>query len=131
MSDDRIIPPGQVLRPMDAEPRSHRRSAAKAGTRKRETADRFALLNAFVDCSIGELSRSELGTWLVLYRDTRKGTARTSAEDIGRRIGTSKRGVIDALAKLQKRGLLTRVFKGGLNLGPSTYRVYPLPREPG
>lgn len=136
MSDDRIIPPGEVLPPMDADaPRQGEADGTTTGKRKgRKAGDaggRFALLNGFVDCSMVNLSRAELAAWLVLYRDTRNGTARTSAEDIGRRIGTSKRAVLDALGKLRKRGLLTRVYKGGLNRGPSTYRIHPLPRGPG
>jgi hypothetical protein len=133
MSEGRIIPPGQVLPPMDAPPRhaeADENGSAPPKRKGRKTGDRFAVLNGFVDCSMADLSRAELAAWLVLYRDTRNGTARTSAEDIGRRIGTSKRAVLDALASLRKRGLLTRVYRGGLNRGPSVYRVHPLPREP-
>lgn len=146
MSEGRIIPPGEVLPPMetpgDAPPRhaeaDPRNRAAQPGKTKRrnagtsggDTAGRFAVLNGFVDCSMADLSRAELAAWLVLYRDTRNGTARTSAEDIARRAGTSKRAVLDALTSLRKRELLTRVYRGGLNRGPSVYRVHPMPREP-
>lgn len=134
MTDPRIIPPGEVLPPMEPAERPARRNGRAATDAepkpKRSAAGRFAVLNGFVDCSLADLSRAELGTWLVLYRDTRNGTARTSAEDIGRRVGTSKRAVLGALARLRKLGLLTRVYKGGLNRGPSVYRVHPLPKEP-
>jgi hypothetical protein len=135
MSEGRIIPPGEVLPPMDtpadAPPRRGEADDAKPGNaNRRKAGDRFALLNGFVDCSMADLSRAELATWLVLYRDSRDGTARTSADDIGRRIGTSTRRTLDALAKLRKRGLVTRVYQGGLNRGPSKYRVHPLPRGP-
>lgn len=93
---------------------------------KRKTADRFAVLNAFVDASMGELSRSEIAVWLVLYRDTRNGTVRTSQTNIARRAGTSVRGVKDALKKLIGAGLLQVVFQGGLNRGPSRYQVKAL-----
>ena len=87
------------------------------------TGDRFAEINAFVDCSMADLARAELATWLVLWRDTRNGTVRTSAADIARRIGTTRRAVTDALAGLRKRGLLTLIYRGGMNRGVSVHRV--------
>ena len=89
------------------------------------TGERFAEINAFVDCSMGDLARAELATWLVLWRDARNGTVRTSAADIARRIGTTRRAVTDALAGLRKRGLLTLVKRGGINRGASVHRVNP------
>lgn len=94
--------------------------------RSQLTRDRFATLNAFVDCSLGGLTRAELATWLVLYRDTRNGTASTSQADIARRAGLSVRSVKSAVRKLTVVGLLIVVFRGGLNRGPSRYRVMPL-----
>lgn len=129
-----IIPPGQVLPPMDAATtRQPETKAGKSKGKRRDsegTRDRFGVLNAFVDVGMAGLTRAELATWLVLYRDTRRGTARTGANDIARRSGLSKRAVLDAVGKLRQRGLLTRIYKGGINRGPSTYRVHPLPREP-
>ena len=136
MSEPRIIPGASVLPPMDTDAGRQQRvehgehHEAKAGKPTRHTRDRFGTLNAFVDCTMADLSRAEALTWLVLWRDTRNGTARTSADDIGRRIGASKRAVLTALQKLRDKGLLTRVYKGGLNRGPSTYRVHPMPRGP-
>jgi hypothetical protein len=101
---------------------------AKGSPERRRTRDRFGTLNAFVDCSMAALTRAEALTWLVLYRDTRDGTARTSAADVARRIGTSRRTVTDALAGLRRRGLAKLVYRGGLNRGTSVYRVFPLPR---
>lgn len=132
MTEGRIIPPGEVLPPLGVEPKHAKADGSNPGKRKgrknSEAAGRFAVLNGFVDCGMVGLSRAEIAVWLVLYRDTRNGTARTSVEDIGQRIGTSKRGVLDALGKLRKLGLVTRVYKGGLNRGPSTYRVHPMPQ---
>jgi len=65
---------------------------------KRKTADRFAVLNAFVDTTLAELSRSEIAVWFVLYRDTRNGTVRTSQANIARRAGMSVRSVGKAIA---------------------------------
>ena len=98
--------------------------------RQRATADRFATLNAFVDCSLIGLTRTEVLTWLVLYRDTRNGVVKTSAGDVARRIGASRRSVTTALGKLRQRGLLTLIRRGGLNQGPSVYRVEPLAKPP-
>lgn len=138
-----IIPIGEELPPLsprlgraakstavdDADDFPPDRRGRKAGHR-RKTADRFRALNAFVDCSMTDLTRAESLTWIVLYRDTRDGTACTSADDIARRIGASRRAVTTAIAGLRKRGLLTLIHRGGLNRGPSVYRVEPLARPP-
>jgi hypothetical protein len=90
------------------------------------TGDRFRILNGFVDCSLADLTRSEIAVWLILYRDTRDGTVRGSQSNIARRAGLTVRGVQKALDKLTGRGLVRVIFKGGLNRGPSRYRVEPL-----
>lgn len=100
--------------------------ASETPKRTAATANRFGELNAFVDCSMADLSRAELGTWLVLWRDTKGGTVRTALTDIARRIGASKRAVVDAVAGLVKRGLVSRIHRGGMNRGVSVYRVQPL-----
>tara|TARA_Y100000589_G_scaffold318137_1_gene345130 strand:+ start:488 stop:883 length:396 start_codon:yes stop_codon:yes gene_type:complete len=124
MSESRIIPAGDVLPPMDDEPRTAKPKHGKGD--KRRTRDRFVVLNSFVDCSMANLTRSELAVWLVLYRDERKGTACTSAAYIAKRAGTSPRRTLDAIGKLCKRGLVKRIYRGGLNRGASTYRIFPL-----
>ena len=63
------------------------RQPDKPKSRSKATRDRFGVLNGFVDCSMAELSRAELTTWLILYRDTRNGTAATAQADIARRGG--------------------------------------------
>lgn len=94
--------------------------------RKRTAGDRFGILNGFVDCSMAGLSKAELATWLILFRDTRNGTARTAQTDLARRAGLDVRTVRRAIRKLERAGLLVVVFKGGLNSGPSCYRVLPI-----
>ena len=79
---------------------------------------------------MADLSRAELATWLVLWRDTKNGTVRTSMLDVARRIGTTRRAVVDAVAKLVGRGLLTVAFRGGLKRGMNVYRVHPLAKPP-
>jgi len=103
---------------------------AKGKPARRKTGDRFAVLNAFVDAGMVGLSRVELATWLVLYRDTRDGTACTSMESIAGRAGCCRRAVVKAVARLRRRGLLVQVFRGGINRGPSRYRVLSVGKPP-
>ena len=94
--------------------------------RHKATRDRFGVLNGFVDCSMRGLSRVELATWFILYRDTKNGTACTSQSDIARRTGCTVRAVQKAIRRLTERGLVVLVRKGRLNAGASVYRVEPL-----
>lgn len=130
-TEPRILPGASVLPPLDdGRTRAKHTEAdgdAKGNRNRRRTRGRFDVLNGFVDAGMAGLSRAELAAWLVLYRDTRNGTARTSAGDIARRAGLSRRAVTTALASLRGRGLLTLVYRGGLNRGPSIYRAHPVP----
>ncbi|MCC7349411.1 MAG: hypothetical protein IT446_02480 [Phycisphaerales bacterium] len=136
-NEPRILPGCTVLPPMeDNTPRPPRSSAAppKGRNRKgdrRKTGDRFGVLNAFVDAGLADLTRTEALTWLVLYRDTRNGTARTSAADIARRIGASKRAVLSAIGTLQQQGQVKRIYRGGMNRGVSVYSVHSTPKMMG
>jgi hypothetical protein len=118
-----ILQGTETLPPLQSEPS---KTPSQRNKPNKKTADRFGVLNAFVDCSLSGLSRAELATWLILYRDTRNGTASTGQTDIARRAGVTVRGIQKATAKLIDRGLLVQVFQGGLNRGPSRYRVAPL-----
>lgn len=119
-----------VLPPMTQ--RNNTKKETKQGKKGKtsNTANRFAVLNEFVDAGMVGLSRVEALTWLVLYRDTRNGTACVSAESIAARIGCDRRAVTNALRELRKVGLLKQVFRGGINRGPSRYRVLPIPKPP-
>ena len=119
------LPGCSVLPPMNPRPATATASPNDK-PKKRATGERFSTINAFVDCSLADLTRAEALTWFVLWRDTKDGTVRTSIADVARRIGASRRAVIDAVAKLRKRKLLTLVFRGGINRGVSIYRVHPL-----
>jgi hypothetical protein len=90
---------------------------------RRRTRNRFETLNAFVDLTAGKLNRSELLVWLTLYRDARDGIARTAQSDLARRTQLGTRTVRWAVKRLEGRGLLVVVRRGGLRSGPSTYRV--------
>lgn len=131
------IPVGQEPPPLrpppppagsNGQPRGNRQAKEKPS--RRSTGDRFAVLNAFVDAGMDGLSRVELATWLVLYRDTRNGVACTSMESIATRAGCSKRGVVKAIERLRRCGLLVRITKGSNLRGPSVYRVRPMPHPP-
>ena len=95
------------------------------------TSNRFHEINAFVDYSMMDLSRAEALTWLVLWRDTKDGTVQTSMSDVARRINASRRRVVDAIAKLTRRGMLEVLYRGGLKRGMNEYRVHPRPKLPG
>ncbi|QDV64613.1 helix-turn-helix domain-containing protein [Crateriforma conspicua] len=96
---------------------------------KRQTADRFRVLNAFVDFTASELRRSELLVWLALYRDTREGIATVSQRAIAGRCGIDRKTVERSVASLVARGLLVVVNTGGFRQGSASYRVLPMSRE--
>lgn len=122
-----VLPPLELSTPQPA----LNGKASKTPKRTAITANRFGELNAFVDSSMAVLSRAELGTWLVLWRDTKNGTARTSMQDVARRIGASKRAVVDAVASLENRGFLTVIYRGGMRRGMNVYRVNSLAKPSG
>jgi DNA-binding MarR family transcriptional regulator len=96
---------------------------------KNKNADRFGVLNAFIDFTLVELSRAQITVWMILYRDTRDGTARTSMSDIARRAGCARRNVVRAVRQLEARGLIEVVHRGGFRRGTSRYRVKPLAKD--
>jgi hypothetical protein len=106
-----------------------RHQGADRGRPKGKTGERFAVLNAFVDFALADLRRAELAVWLVLYRDTRDGSARTSYDGIARRAGLNRRNVGRALRGLERRGMVKVVHRGGLRRGASRYRVRGLPKD--
>ena len=124
-----------VLPPMhqgNGSPRRHQGDTTKTKGKpsRRNTADRFAVLNAFVDFTMQELSRAEALVWLALFRDTKPdGIARTAQTDLARRAGVNVGTVKRAMAGLRRRRLLTVVFRGSLRRGPSAYRVHPLTKN--
>jgi len=103
---------------------------ARRKTPKRVARLRFELLNAFVDSGMAGLSRGELAVWLVLFRDTKPGgTARASLGDIAHRAGIDRQTASRAVGKLARRKMLQVLRRGGLNQGPSKYRIFPFPME--
>ena len=136
MNEGPIIPPGVVGLPPMSGDGSHRDNGdgtpkPKRNRERRHSSNRFAVLNAFLDMTAGALTRAELLTWLVLYRDTKpNGTARTAQGDIARRAGVSSRAVRFALKRLVRHGLVRIVWQGGFRKGSSVYAVEPLPKQP-
>ncbi len=105
-------------------------TTARRTPSKRASRLRFELLNAFVDSGIADLSRAELAVWLILYRDTKRdGTARASLDDLARRGGMNRQTASRAVGRLVRRTMLQIVRRGGLNSGPSVYRIFPYPME--
>jgi len=133
-----ILPGCSVLPPMEPRPpRPIRLDATEGngertrkGSGKRTAAgQRFKVVNTFVDFTLRTLRRNEIAVWLILWRDTRDGISRTSQTDIARRAGVTKRTVVRTIGRLELKGLLRIIRRGGINSGPSTYRVQPL--QPG
>lgn len=122
-ADGRPVIAGCGTLPPDDEPPKDATAKRKPKQPKQVTKDRFDVLNSFVDCSLVGLSKVDVATWLVLYRDTRNGIAVTSQADIARRAGVSDRAVRSSIGRLEKCGLLVVVRRGGLLQGPSKYRV--------
>ena len=107
------------------------RKASKPSKAKGKSKERFAVLNAFADFTMGELSRAEIIVWMILYRDSKEGIARTAQADIARRGKIDRRTVGRSLRRLASRGLLKIVHHGGFRRGVSLYRVRGLPPDTG
>jgi winged helix-turn-helix DNA-binding protein len=132
MTEPRILPGCSVLSPMEPlRPRTTSTNGKPTAKRTKQTADRFAALNAFADFTLRDLDRAEVAVWLLLWRDTKAdGLAKTSQADLARRAGIAERTARRAVDRLERAGLLTVVHRGGLRRGVSTYRVRSLSREP-
>ena len=133
MTDAPIIPGCEVLPPMNP-PRPRTTSTigkAEKPKRTKQTAERFGTINAFADFTLRDLDRAEVAVWLLLWRDTKAdGLARTSQADLARRAGIAERTARRAVDRLERSGLLTVTYRGGLRRGVSTYRIHPLKPEP-
>ena len=105
------------------------RKPSKPSKAKGPTKGRFREINTFADFSLASLDRAEIAVWLLLWRDAKEGTARTSQSDLARRAGVNDRSVRRAIVSLQSKGLLTVVYRGGLHRGLSVYRVHPLGKD--
>lgn len=126
MNSPRVLQVGEEPPPLIGPDQESKERPAKTNP-KRKTGERFRGLNTFVDFTMGTLDRAEITVWLVLWRDTKnEGIARTSQTDLARRSGISDRTVRRVLRRLESRGLVVVVRRGGLRCGPSAYRVCPV-----
>jgi hypothetical protein len=90
-----ILAVGEEPLPIDEDSPEEHQVAVSGRTPAREkraltqgkSKDRFQTLNLFLDVTASGLSRNELLIWLLLYRDTRDGIARTGQADLARRGG--------------------------------------------
>src|SRR4051794_23032019 len=116
MNAPRILKVGEeppALHPDPSRPTPGKADKAdKADKAKGKARERFAVLNTFVDFALADLTRAEIAVWLILYRDTRDGTARTGYDDLARRAGLNRRNVGRALRRLEKLGLVKVVHRG-------------------
>ena len=119
-----ILPPDATLRPNEEPARP---APAAKPKRRSGRGERFAVLNAFADVALADLTGAETKVWLILFRDAKAatGAARTGQADIGRRAGLEPRTVRRALTSLEAKGIVQVVRRGRLNAGPSIYRVHP------
>lgn len=132
MTEPTILPGCTVLPPMNP-PKPHTTSNngnPKKPKQTKDTGDRFGTINNFVDFTLRGLSRNEVAVWLVLWRDTKDATARTAQTDIARRAGIGLRTAVRIINRLEGKGLLQIVYRGGLNRGMNVYRVVPLAKPP-
>lgn len=133
MTDPRIIPPGEVLPPMDLGERPARRNGRattdaepkrKPGRGGGAVRRRFALLNAFIDGGLPRRTRAELAAWLLLYRHAKPdGIVTASVADLARRTGCDESTIRRALKRLREAGLVERIKRGTLAGGPSAWRL--------
>ena len=123
-NDPRYIPVGRELPAINAapQPAAHKGTEAK-GKPKASIGQRFTTLNDFVDHSLSGLTRVEIAVWLVLYRDSRDGSARTAMSDIARRVGCNRCSVVRAMTRLETLGLVKVIYRGGIGKGASRYKV--------
>src|SRR5262245_8649109 len=134
MTPPGIIPVGEEPPPLEdpkPAPSGNGRPRHESGNRdkaKGKAGERFAVLNAFVDVTLADLTRAGLAVWLVLYPDSGVGPPRASSGDIAHRSGLNRRNVGRAVRRLEGRGLLTVIHRGGLRGGASRYRVRGLPK---
>jgi hypothetical protein len=131
-ADPRVLKVGEEPPPFKGSAlRASRKGKKPPGTKsKGKAGDRFRTLNAFVDFTLASLTCSEIAIWLILWRDTKDGIARTSFDDLARRAGCNRRQVSRAMGSLRTKGLAKVVHQGGFRRGVSTYRVQPLCRSP-
>jgi hypothetical protein len=120
-------PPPLEPRPANQAPTS--KADRESKPKGKPVGERFKTINVFADFSLAQLTRAEIAVWLLLWRDTRDGIARTGTSDLARRAGCNRCTVFRALRRLEQMGLVQAAHRGGLGKGLSRYRVRSLTKE--
>ena len=97
--------------------------AARSEPRSKKSAQRFKMLNQFVDDDMQNLTPRQLKVWLCLYRDSYNGVAKSEQGYIAKRCGLRRPTVSTTIGQLEELGLVKTIHQGGLNKGISTYSV--------
>jgi|ERR1700724_2367378 len=111
----KYIPPKREVEEDNCQPEPAKKKKHKSKDRKAVgggAKERWTILNNFVDFSMKELTPVEIKVWLVIYRNSKEGTARVSQRQIMRWAGCGLRHVNAAIKKLESKGLLKIVVLG-------------------
>ena len=86
-------------------------------------AGRFRLINRFLDKHARNCSPVQAMVWVVLWRDSRDGVAKTSYSRLADRLGVSRATVARAIRLLRDMGYLEVVRRGGDLAGPTLHKI--------
>ncbi len=104
--------------PMKREAYGHLQPASQNGQskRKKTTSQRWQALNEFVDGFVDQLNRSELRTFMWLFRHAdSNNVVQASQGQIAKCVGLSRRAVVDAMRKLENLHAIKCIWRSGLN----------------
>ncbi len=119
LAPNEVLPP---VVPLESETKARRKNPKQASGRWGES-------NKFDDAGARLVSTTEQACWRILFRHATNGEARISQQRIAESIGKGLRTVNRSLKKLEEVGLIKVLWRGGLNGGISTYRVYAYPPD--
>ena len=143
ITDETILPPHmerqrQMMKEMAAnrkkvvtpEPEEQPRKHKLSGKMR----ERWLLFNRLVDVEQRNLTDSEFRVLITLFRDMRRGVARTAQSDLARRTGKRRETICRSLKSLVAKGLVDVLHQGGLigsegQRETSQYRVSNRPAE--
>ncbi len=120
---------GRDIGAESATPAKADRKTAQGRKRAQASGKRWRMLNEFIDAGGADLRPNDWRVWLVLFRDAKGDTARTSQKYVAKRLNLDRKTVGRAVKRLQTAGLLDVLHRGGFRRGPSTYRLRPMPAD--
>jgi len=118
-----VMPPMEARTPAPEAPAAAARKPRRQGNTPKRSADRFKVLNEFVDRTMQQLTPRQTAVWLALFRDSRNGTATAAQSYIATRCGLKRPTVSTTIGELEALGLVVTIHHGGVNRGLSRYRV--------